>query len=268
MSRRILSIIFSLLLVLLPVKGQCLFGVGDIVYDPAAVAQLIAQIQKTIEMIDQLKNIDHSLEDLTNWQEIDHINLAGGKFGVFFEQYKKLFDDIMKEIEGYQGGGLMGKLEDLESRYPSYHQDWETQDEFGDPLFEQNPELQRQMKIMKKDLLLTRIQMKHALKVGGKVRESLSTSEEQTRVLLDDTAQAVGIMQSIKIGNQLTGMVSKSLQSLNVQMNEYLQAYTASELEKNQRKGYLATRAREAINGFGKRAEKENAVPLNPVGAF
>ena len=147
--------------------------------------------------------------------------------------------------------------------------DWDLQEKLNDPLYKGVPrEIAQQAHAIKKQILLTKIQMKHALKVGGKVREGLGVAESQTQVLLDDTAQAVGIMQSIKIGNQLTGMVSKSLQTLNIQMNEYTQAYAAAELEKNNVRGLVANRTREALDGFGDEARKEKPLPLNPIGKF
>ena len=163
----------------------------------------------------------------------------------------------------------MGAIDALETRYPGYHNDWETQDTATDPFYKDVPsDIADKVHIMKKQILLTKIQMKHALMVGAKIRESLPQAELQTQTLLNDTRQAVGIMQSVKIGSELTGMVAKSLQTLNVQMNEYVQAYTAHELEQNQKKGALANRAREALSDFGSDAPNVSPVPLNPIGKF
>lgn len=262
MSKRVVSYITVFLLAFHCSFAYALFGVGDIVYDPAAVAQLIEEIEHLKTMISQLQKLQH-------FADLDHINLAGHKFGQFLGEYKGLFDQIISQIQSYQGGGLMGAISSLESRYPGYHGEWDVEDEQGDDLYNGvDTKLRDEVKATKKQLLLTKIQMKHALMVGAKVRESLPDAEDQTRTLLDDTSQAVGVMQSIKIGNELTGMVAKSMQSLNVQLNEYLQAYAGSELEKNHRKGLVENRLRDAITGFGEKTSSDQPVPLNPVGRF
>ena len=269
MKRTLIFILSAVFLVVAPLESRALFGVGDVVYDPAAVAQLIEQVRKTLAMINELKSLNDKLQSLNDWEKLDHVNLAGQKFTLFVGQYKKLFDDVIHEINDYQGGGLMGAIDALESRYPSYHNDWEAQDKLGDSFYDKTPpELAEKVHAMKKQLLLTKIQMKHALIVGAKIRDSLPKAEAQTQALLDDTKQAVGVMQTIKIGSELTSMVAKSLQSLNLQMGEYLQAYAAKELEENQRKGALANRAREALSDFGSAAPNQTPVPLNPIGKF
>lgn len=267
--KKLLTLIVAASVLFVPLRSQALFGAGDVVYDPAAVAQLIEQVRKTLAMIDELKGLNEKMKSLENFAELDHVNLAGHKFTIFANQYKKLFDDVMKQINDYQNGGLMGAIDALESRYPGYHDEWETQDTATDPFYKNvPPEIADKVHAMKKQILLTKIQMKHALKVGAKIRESLPQAELQTQTLLDDTRQAVGVMQSIKIGSELTGMVAKSLQSLNVQMNEYVQAYAAHELEENQKKGALANRAREALSDFGSEAPNTPPVPLNPIGKY
>ena len=252
MKKKFLATILLSFILLTIRPVYALFGVGDIVYDPAAVAQLIKQIEQTIQMIKQL-------EDLSNWAEIDHINLAGGKFRLFLSQYTKQFDDIMKEIEGYQNGGLLGQISRLDEVYFPYYNDWEDPDntreaEEADPLHRE----------LSKQILWTRVQFKHAAKVAAKIRETLPKTQDQTNVLLDDTAQAVGIMQSIKIGNQLTGMVAKNLQNLNVALTESLQAQAAEGLEKNNRAGLKINRAKEAIKDWGKDSSSTEKDSINP----
>ncbi len=267
--KKCINALLAVLLLLAPVLSYAILGVGDIVYDPAAVTQLYEQVKHTLAMIDQLDNMRNKLQNLNKWAEIDHVNLASHKFTLFANQYKKLFDDVLHEIDDYQGGGLMGAIDALESRYPGYHDNWEVQDKPEDTFYNGvAPEVAEKVHAMKKQLLLTKIQMKHAIKVGAKIRDSLPVAEAQTLKLLDDTHQAVGVMQSIKIGSELTGMVAKSLQSLNITMGEYVQAYAARELEENHRKGNLANRAREALSDFGQVVPKATGLPLNPIGQF
>jgi len=203
MKHRCLSLvlIFCLLLHPLPVKAQA------VVIDPAAVAQLIQQVQNTLNMINQL-------QDLNNWAEIDHINLASGKFSSFLSQYRKLFDEIMEEINGYQEGGLLGQIDRLDEVYFPYHDGWEQNDQSGDFTIEANPK----HRAIKKQILWTKIQLKHAAKVAAKIRETIPQQEEQIQGLLKDTGESVGIMQTIKIGNEISGMMAKSLQTLNIQL--------------------------------------------------
>ena len=234
-----------------------------VVIDPAAITQLIVQVQKTVEMIKQLRNIEGNLDKLNDWEILDHTNLASKKFGRFLDEYTRIFKDIMKEIEGYQDGGLMGQLDRLDEVYWQYHTDWDK-----DELFEESLERDPLYGKIAKEVLWTKIQFKHAAKVGAKIRDSLEQSQAQTQVLLEDTAQAVGIMQSIKIGNQLTGMVAKSLDKLNVSLTEHLQAQAAQGLEQNQKQGLQMNRAREAIKGWGTPSPSTPLKSANPFEDF
>jgi conjugal transfer/entry exclusion protein len=157
----------------------------------------------------------------------------------------------------------MGQLDRLDQVYWAYYDGWESNEvmkeaEEADPLHRE----------LAKQILWTRIQFKHAAKVGAKIRETLPKTQEQINVLLDDTAQAVGIMQSIKIGNQLTGTVAKSLQTLNVSLTEHLQAQSAQGLEQNQKEGLKMNRAREAIKDWAATPPPAVLAPRNPFENF
>lgn len=253
MKKTLLSLVMAFSILVAPPLSQAAMPVIDV----ASIAQLIEQIHHMMTMIDQLK-------DLNNWAEIDHTNLAGKKFKQFFSKYRKMFDDIMKEIEGYQDGGLLGQIERLDEVYFPYHEGWEDEDREDDFTTKADPKI----RAIKKQILWTRIQLKHAAKVAAKVRDTIPQQEEQIQVLLDDTAQAVGLMQSVKIGNQISGMMAKSLQTLNLQLTEIIQERAASGLEQNHKDGLQKNRQREAIKDFGVRQSPVQTNPLNPVGAF
>jgi|GEM_PF-4944973 len=254
-----LAIFLSASLLIQPMRANALLGVGDIVFDPAAVAQLIQQVQQTINMLNQLKNMGKELVSLRNWANIDHTNLASGKFASFLGEYKRLFNQVQEEIEGYQSGGLMGQIGRLDQVYFPYYEGWEDAEQNKEPL-EANP----LHSALAKQILWTRIQFKHAAKVGAKIRENLPATQEQINVLLDDTAQAVGLMQSVKIGNQLAGVIGKSLQTLNVSLTEQLQAQAAQGLEQNHKQGLQVVRARDAIKDWADPKPSGGIAPKNP----
>lgn len=253
MKRILVSLLFFTSMCSSPLSAQAAMPVIDV----ASIAQLVEQIEHMMTMINQL-------ESLNVWAEIDHTNLASSKFRKFFSQYRNLFDRIMKEIEGYQDGGLLGQIDRLDEVYFPYHEDWENQDKEDDFTYKADP----RTRAIKKQILWTRIQLKHAAKVAAKIREAIPEQEEQIQVLLDDTAQAVGLMQSVKIGNQLSGMIAKSLQTLNIQLTEVIQAQAAEGLEKNHKEGLKKKRQREAIKDFSVRPYTVKPLPLNPVGGF
>lgn len=245
MRRLIISCIAVFLVCTWPPTRAVATGVP--VVDVAAIAQLIQQVKQTLEMIDQLNT-------LTSYAELDHINLAGRKFRQFLGEYTAQFDSIMNEIRGYQN--MFDQIGRLDEVYFPYHDDWETQDR-DDPL----------RRGLKKQILWTRIQLKHAAKVGARIRETLPISQDQIATLLDDTSQAPGLMLSVKIGNQLTGMVGQGLQNLNIQMNEYIEAYSAKNLEENHLRGMQMNRMQDVMRDFAKERNAPPA-PLNPVGAY
>ena len=250
------------LLLVISIFATTILGPTRILYaavpviDSASIAQLLVQIERMRTMINELNT-------LTNYADLDHVNLAGGKFHHFLNQYNKLFSDIMDEIDGYQSGGLMGQINRLDQVYFPYHSDWDNPESTREAV-EADP-LHRELA---KQILWTRIQFKHAAMVGAKIRESLPKTQEQISGLLNDTAQAVGIMQSIKIGNQLTGEVAKSLQTLNVSLTEHLQAQAAEGLEKNHKEGLKINRGREAIKDWGKQTSSTETAPKNPFERF
>ena len=250
MKRIAFSVIIGCQMFLAPIPQARASGIP--VVDVAAIGNLIVQIEHLKTMIDQLNS-------LTDYGKLDHINLAGGKFRRFLTEYKKLYSQIIDEIENYQSGGLMGQISRLDEVYFPYHDQWE--DTLSSAEAEASDPLHRELA---KQILWTRIQFKHAAMVGAKIRDSLPDTQEQINVLLDDTAQAVGVMQSIKIGNELTGMVAKSLQTLNISLTEQIQAQAAEGLEKNHKEGLKINRAREAIKGWGVDTYTGPVAPLNP----
>lgn len=254
-----LAALLSASLLLQPITAHAVFGVGDIVYDPAAVTQLIQQVEQTMNMLKQLKNMGRELVSLRKWADIDHTNLAGEKFATFLGEYKRLFDQVQEEIAGYQSGGLMGQIGRLDQVYFPYYEGWEDPEENKEAL-EANP----LHSALAKQILWTRIQFKHAAKVGAKIRETLPSSQEQINVLLDDTAQAVGLMQSVKIGNQLAGVIGQSLQNLNISLTEQIQAQAAQGLEQNHKQGLQIVRARDAIKDWAEPRVAGRTVPKNP----
>ncbi len=226
------------------------------VIDPGAIAQLVEQIKQTLEVIGQL-------QALNDWAQLDHLNLALGEFNAFISKYKGLLDELMNEIESYQNGGLLGQIQRLEEIYFSYSDGWENQgaDDFTAKADPYHPAL-------KKQLLWTRIQLKHAAKVAAKVRSSLPDTQAELHSLQQANFASEGVMQTLKVGNELTGMVARSLEVLNTQLGEVLQAQVADGLERNTRDGLQKNRAREALTGWGEKPVSESPAPLNPFGAY
>ena len=184
MKRKILSLILTLGILVTPQMGS---ATGIPVVDVTAIANLVTQINHMMTMIKQLK-------DLQKWAEIDHTNLASKKFAKFLGKYRDQFDRIQKEITDYQDGGLLGQIGRLDDVYYSYYDSWEKDDKEGDFTVEASPN----HRAIKKQILWTRIQLKHAAKVAAKIRDAIPEQEEEIQTLLADTAQAVGLMQSVK----------------------------------------------------------------------
>lgn len=243
-----LAVVVALLLALGVPRAEAQY----IVEDPKAILQLIEQIKKMKEMIDQLDDIYNQLEDeyemFDHYLTLDHEGLAGGKFGVFFDKYKDRFDKIVETLESYQGGGLIANdLSEFERKlgtFESYHQDWDTEDEEDDPL------AQSRSRTMK-SVLFTKIQAKHALKAGREIQEQLKKSREDLEILVDDTAQAQGMLLVSQIGNQLTAMVADNLNNLTVQLNELMALQSAATLEQNQNQGKTISLIRKSMENWG-----------------
>lgn len=151
------------------------------------------------------------------YEKLDHEGLAGGKFSQFLSEYSNQFDQYLKKFT---------VIKTCSTRYRSLmksifqnHDTWGSYD--GDNLITQ---------ALKKQLQWSKIQMKHVAKVGATIRDTLPKSQDRIETLLNDTKQAKGLLLNAQIGNQLMGAVGSNLQTLNIQMNEYLQAYSARAL--------------------------------------
>jgi conjugal transfer/entry exclusion protein len=216
------------------------------VIDYAAVAQLIEQVRQTQEMIGTLEN---QYQMLKRYAELDHEGLASSKFGVFISQFEDQFKKILEEIHGYQN--MFDQISRLDEVYLPYHGDWGDED---DPILSK----------VRKQILWTKIQMKHAAKVGAQIRETFPHSQSQLEGLLDDTAQAQGVLLTAQIGNQIMGAMGSGLQTLNVQMNEFLQAYSSKSLEENESRGLTIRRLNDATQNLGE-YESGQPAPKNPM---
>jgi P-type conjugative transfer protein TrbJ len=258
--KRILSIVLAISLTVAPTPAR---ATGVPVVDVAAIAQLLEQVKNTLAMIEQLKNMYGKLRSLKDFADLDHENLANQHFLQFFERYTSEFERIFEQIEGYQN--MFSQIGRLDEVYSPYHTDWEEQVGSG-PNGELTP-LDEQERILKKQILWTRIQMKHAAKVGAVVRETLKDGQQDLETLMKDNSEAAGMLLAAQIGNELTGVVGKNLQTLNTQMNEFIQAYTAQNLEQNQTRGRMMNRIDEVLKGLGE-LRRATPVPLNPIGAF
>jgi len=218
------------------------------VIDVAAIAKLIQQIQQFEEMINTLQT---QYKMLKKYAKLDHEGLAGGKFGIYFSDFSTQFDQILDEIHGYQN--MFDQISRLDEVYIPYHDGWENYD--GDNVITH---------ALKKQLLWSKIQMKHAAKVGATIRKTFPKSQERIETLLNDTKEAEGLLLNAQIGNQLMGEVGSNLQTLNVQMNEYLQAYTARSLEDNSSRGLYAKRLDKVLEDWGTYGG-DSPAPKNPI---
>lgn len=236
-------VVFSLF-----VPGRQVHASGVPVIDVAAIAKLVQQIQQIQTMINTLQS---QYRMLRSYAKLDHEGLANGKFSIYLTGFSDQFDKVLQEIHGYQN--MFDQISRLDEVYIPYHDTWAQYN--GDNLITRS---------IKKQLLWSKIQMKHAAKVGAKIRETLPTSQERINTLLNDTHQAQGMLLTAQIGNQLMGEVGANLQTLNVQMNEYLQAYSAKSLEENESRGLYAKRLDEVMEDWGTYGG-DSAAPKNPI---
>ncbi len=245
-------------LCLIPTPSRALLGVGDIVFDPAVFAKAIEQINETIKMISELKDIGKTLDKLTDWEKIDHINLASGWNGAWTGRYKAILDRLLSKINEYQSGGAFSEANIArvmkDEIYPGYHADWESMEDISQP-----------WRNVKKQILWTKIQMKHAANVGAQLRKEISNVSSSTTEIMDRNMQAVGQLQAIKIGTQMTMNVVKSLELTNVHLNEFVQAYTAKALEENGDKGRAANGKHSAMQGIGEVRYNSAPAPESPI---
>lgn len=225
------------------------------VIDASALRQLKKQL-------DELKNILHELQNLNKWEEIDHMNMDASEFAEFLTKYGRVLDELLSALESYDGG-LLGQLRKLEDIYFRYDEGWDKQGP-GDFMNEIDPYYYKQ----RRQILWTRIQLEHAATVAAEVRDRLPETEVELRALQQANYASDGVLLTLKIGNELTGMVARSVEVLNTQIGELLQAQIADGLEKNTREGLQKNRAREALQGWGEYTPPETLPPLNPFGAY
>lgn len=226
------------------------------VIDYVAIGKWVEQIQKMIVVIEQLKT-------LRGYAELDHENLGSTGWANYLKDFNKLFDDVIEVIDSYQEGGMLGQLDRLDEVYFPYHEGWESE-LTEDYLKEANPLLTS----VRKQILWTKIQFKHAATVAGKVRESLPKTQEELDTALQKGYKVDGLMQSIKVGHEIAGIAARSLENLNVQMSELIQAQAGEGLEKNMRQGIINNRIADALKDWDEDNSTRESVPANPFGAY
>ncbi len=225
---------------------------GVPVIDAAAIANLVKQIEQAKEMI---KSMNKQYDLIKKYAEVDHVSLASKKFARYLSDFRKGYTNIEKIMSMKKGGyqNMFDQIGRLDSVYGSYHDGWKK-------IKGESPEV----KMMKKEMLWTKIQMKHAAKVGAAIRQTIPESQARIESLLNDTQRAPGMLLATKIGNQIMGEIGTGLQTLNVQMNEFLQAYAAKSLEENMSKGLDTKKVDELMADWGTYKAKASA-KLNPV---
>ena len=75
-------------------------------------------------------------------------------------------------------------------------------------------------------------------------------------------------MQAVKAGHQIAGLSARSLENLNVQIGELIQAQAGQGMEQNMRRGIINNRISEALEGWDEENSSNNSVPTNPFGAY
>jgi hypothetical protein len=237
------------------------------VIDTAAIAQLLQQIERFDSMIKKAKRLNDQIQDyreaFESWQNLDHESLAGSKFFPYLTRLTTGIDDIVNTINDYQNGGLLGQINRLDEVYTPYHTDWVG---CTAPLNEQPDIALEDSEFCKaqKRLLWTKIQLKHSAKVAAEIRNQLPDTKEELDGLLRDTAENQSQLKSVQILSQLTGLVVKNLEKINVQLAEIVQANSAQGLEQNTMKGQAATRDMKAFEDFGVRKDTPPARGTNP----
>ena len=229
------------------------------VIDPSAIVKLVEQINQFKEMISTLES---QRKMLKHYLEIDHDGLADSMFFPFLNQLQESFDQVFEHLNcdggSYQGGGLLCQIDRLDEVYPAYHEDWDQQDK------DKNDPFAAQRKTLKKELLWTKIQMKHAAMVASEVRKAIPQTQEHLEKFLDDTNQSQGLLLSLNIGNEINGLVVDSIQKVNVQLNEMLQAQIAHSLEENQQRGKKVNDLKDLMKGWSDESNA-NPVEMNPI---
>lgn len=199
-----------------------------------------------------------TLDDLKEWADIDHTALAGRWNTQWWNRYKDILDRLMDKIDGYQNGGAFSdiNIERImrDEIYPGYHANWED-----------SPEFSEQWHNTKKQMLWTKIQMKHAASVGNQLRKEISSVATSTNDIMDRNMQAVGTLQAIKIGTEMTMNMVKGLELTNLHLNEFVQAYSAQGLEENHAKGRFANARDAAMAGIGDVHYDSPPVPKSPI---
>ena len=169
-----------------------------------------------------------NLRTLRGFANLDHENISIGEWNQFLNQFNSAFDEIIDVIEGYQEGGLLGQLERIDEVYFPYHEGWETANT-PEYLLEANKNIAR----IRKQMLWTRIQFKHAAFVAGKIRQDLPNNQVELEQALNTAHGSAGLMQAVKAGHQIAGLSARSLENLNVQIGELIQAQAGQGMEQN-----------------------------------
>lgn len=204
--------------------------------DVAAIQQLLVQIEKFRSMIAILDNSKDLLIRQFEIMERDNTNLGMREMMRFMARYRDTYSSLQRAIDGYKG--LYQQIDRLDEIFPrldlGFGEDQICTNEVempdGSMTCEEDVALGETHRILKKQLLISRQQMKHALKVGSQVLEQLPRGQEELEYALMESRGAVGVLQAAQSGNEIMGLVGQRLQTLSVQLGTFVQAYSTKEL--------------------------------------
>ena len=189
--------------------AHALFGVGDIVFDPANLAENILTAANTLEQINnQIKQLTNEAQMLIN----EARNLESLPDSVVQELTQALGD-----IDGliHSAEGLAYEVDTIETQYKQLYPD----------AFEPGATTPEILANAEANWAQARVGYKDALKVQAQVVNGIAGDTALIDKLVGDSQSAVGALQAAQAGNQLTALAAKQ----SMQLQELIAAQSRAE---------------------------------------
>ena len=241
------------------VTGSCLlcgshraYAGGIPVIDVSNLSQnILTAIQTLQSNINEAKQIANQIQSLEN----EFRNLESLEFSTV-DDYRLQFQALFEAIG--RVNGLMNDYADLERRFEDTYPNWNRSEESLPS--EVISEKARDWLDKSRESILG------ASLTGAKVLENLPDTQAKLEELVQNSQDAVGILQATQAGNQIAAQIAGNLSNLNSQLAKYSEAHMSYLLQMEQEDAATRNRMDHVLDSLyeGRRAPARQSIqPLS-----
>jgi len=220
------------------------------VFDAANLTQNILTAIRTLQSnMNEAQQIVNQMQSLEN----EFLNLESLEFSVI-DDYRSQFEALFEAVG--RVNGLVNDYAALEERFEELYPDWSHETELL-PSEEVAVKTKEWLEKSRKAVL-------GASLTGAKVLENLPETQAQLGELVQNSQEAVGILQAAQAGNQIAAQVAGNLTNLNAQLAKYTEAHMSYLMKLQQEEAAGKNNLDHALDSIYEGRKIVEKAPLQP----